>query len=127
MNYYGFKVANAGEQPAWFHTKAAARRFAAACGFGDVEIETTAAPDAGDVMDTPTAPWNREDSFGRRLLAQRDRLRLTQAGAAAMLDVGLSTYRAWETDDPNRVPLAITQEGALARLSNAKRARNAAP
>jgi len=41
------------------------------------------------------------------------------------IDVGLSTYRAWETDDPERVPLAVTQEGALARLAKTKRARNA--
>ena len=64
-------------------------------------------------------------SYGQKLLAHRKRLGLTQAEAAALLDVGLSTYRAWETDDPERVPLAVTQEGALARLAKTKRARNA--
>lgn len=66
-------------------------------------------------------------TYGQQLLAHRKRLGLTQAEAAALLEVGLSTYRAWETDDPDRVPLRVAQEGALARLLKTNRARNAAP
>lgn len=67
-------------------------------------------------------------SFAAKLAQHRKRLGLTQAGAAALLDVGLRTYATWERDDdPNRRPHALTQEGALARLAKTKRARNAAP
>lgn len=66
-------------------------------------------------------------THGRQLLAHRKRLGLREAEAAALLEVGLSTYRAWETDDPERIPLRVAQEGALARLAKTKRARNAAP
>ena len=55
--YFGFSNANSGEQSAWFHTEAAARRFAAACGWENAEIETITTPDAGDVMDTAETPW----------------------------------------------------------------------
>jgi transcriptional regulator with XRE-family HTH domain len=61
-------------------------------------------------------------TYGQQLHARRKRLGLTQAGAALLLGVGVSTYRAWETDDPQRTPLAVTQEGALARLDAASAA-----
>ena len=58
--YYGFSVANRGEQPAWFNSREAAERFNAACGGHLGEIETTNEPDAGDVMDTTETPWTCE-------------------------------------------------------------------
>lgn len=67
-------------------------------------------------------------SFAVKLAMHRKRLGLTQAGAAALLGVGLRTYATWERDDdPKRRPHVLTQEGALARLAKTKRARNAAP
>ena len=66
-------------------------------------------------------------TFAAKLAMHRQRLGLIQAGAAALLDVGLRTYATWERDDdPNRRPHILTQEGALARLSKTKRARIAA-
>lgn len=58
--YYGFSSANKSEEPAWFHTEAAARAFAAACGFENAEIETTCDASAADIMDTAQTPWSRE-------------------------------------------------------------------
>jgi DNA-binding XRE family transcriptional regulator len=56
-------------------------------------------------------------SFAAKLAQHRQRLGLTQAGAAALLDVGLRTYATWERDDdPKRRPHVLTQEGVLARL-----------
>lgn len=67
-------------------------------------------------------------SFAAKLVAHRKRLALTQAEAAGLLDVGLRTYATWERDDdPKRKPHVLTQEGALARLTKTKPARNAAP
>lgn len=70
-------------------------------------------------------------TFAAQLIDHRKRLGLTQAGAASLLGVGLSTYRAWETGDPNRTPLDVTREGVIARFREAararKRVRNAAP
>jgi hypothetical protein len=60
LTYYGFSSANNAEQPAWFHTEAAARRFAEACGFENIEIETTTDAEACDIMDTPEKAWTRE-------------------------------------------------------------------
>ena len=68
--YYGFSISNRSEQPAWFHSKEAALRFAAACGFttgddqrpltlDDVESTDNAAPD--DVMDTPDQSWTGKE------------------------------------------------------------------
>jgi transcriptional regulator with XRE-family HTH domain len=61
-------------------------------------------------------------TYGQQLHARRKRLGLTQAGAASLLGVGVSTYCAWERDDPQRTPLDVTQEGALARLDAASAA-----
>lgn len=54
-------------------------------------------------------------SFAAQLKAERQRLGLTQAEAAAILDVGKRTLEHWEEE--SRTPLAIAQEGALARLA----------
>ena len=54
--YYGFARANRAEEPAWFHTRAAAERFSIAC--GDLgEIETTDKANPGDILDTPEEGW----------------------------------------------------------------------
>jgi transcriptional regulator with XRE-family HTH domain len=67
-------------------------------------------------------------SFANRLKSERTRLGLTQAEAAAALDIGLRTYAVWERDDdPKRKPHVLTQEGAIARLRKLKTQRNAAP
>lgn len=58
--YYGFRAANSSEDPAWFHTRAAAERFNAACGGELGDIETTTEPDAADIMDTEDTPWTAE-------------------------------------------------------------------
>lgn len=58
-------------------------------------------------------------TFPEQLKAQRERLGLTQAELAALLDVPARTY--WEWEAGKTTPYAITQEGALARLSKAKR------
>lgn len=58
--YYGFREANKGQEPAWFCSEAAARRFGIACGWEDLEVVTTYDPEPDDVMDTPSKPW-RED------------------------------------------------------------------
>lgn len=56
-------------------------------------------------------------TFAEQLQKHRQRLQLTQSEAAALLDVSRRTYEYWEID---RVPLAVTQEGVLARLKAAK-------
>lgn len=53
--------------------------------------------------------------FGTKLKSERERLGLTQAGAAAYLEISKSILEKWESG--NREPMRITQEGALARLS----------
>lgn len=60
-------------------------------------------------------------SFADRLRAARESLGLSQAEAAALLECGKRTLEHWEAGD--RVPLAITQEGAFARLRTARRPR----
>lgn len=57
--------------------------------------------------------------FPEQLKAHRERLGLTQAELADLLDVPSRTY--WEWEAGKTTPYAITQEGALARLSKAKR------
>lgn len=58
-------------------------------------------------------------SFGEQLKAHRERLGLTQAELAALLDVPARTH--WEWESGKTTPHAITQEGALARLSKIKK------
>lgn len=57
-------------------------------------------------------------TFAEQLKAERLRLNLTQLEAAALLGVSKSVIEKWEIE--NRTPIAITQEGALARLKKAK-------
>lgn len=52
-------------------------------------------------------------NFAETLKSERQRLGLTQAEAAAVLDVKPRTIWKWEN---NELPLHLTQEGALARL-----------
>ena len=67
-------------------------------------------------------------SFAEKLAMHRQRLGLTQAGVAALLDVGLRTYATWErADDPKRRPHLLTREGALARLAKITRSRKTKP
>jgi DNA-binding transcriptional regulator YiaG len=54
-------------------------------------------------------------SFGPEIKALRERLRLTQAATAGILDVSKSTLEKWEAG--KKTPATITQEGAFARLS----------
>jgi DNA-binding transcriptional regulator YiaG len=60
-------------------------------------------------------------SFAETLKSTRESLGLNQAEAAALLECGKRTLEHWEAGD--RVPLAITQEGALNRLRATKRLR----
>jgi hypothetical protein len=56
--FYGFSISNRDERAAWFHTAAAAQRFAQACGF-DVTVEEVADVDPDDVMDTAEIAWTK--------------------------------------------------------------------
>jgi transcriptional regulator with XRE-family HTH domain len=58
-------------------------------------------------------------SFAEQIRKERERLGITQAQAASLLDVSKSVLAKWEIDD--RTPLTITQEGALARLRTTKK------
>jgi transcriptional regulator with XRE-family HTH domain len=60
-------------------------------------------------------------SFSDQLKAERERLGLTQAGAASLLDVPARTY--WEWEASKTTPYAVTQEGCLARLRTTKKPR----
>jgi DNA-binding transcriptional regulator YiaG len=60
-------------------------------------------------------------SFAHHLKSTRESLGLSQAEAAALLECGKRTLEHWEAGD--RVPLAVTQEGAIARLRTTKRPR----
>ena len=57
-------------------------------------------------------------SFPEQLKAQRERLGLTQAELASFLDVSPRAVWQWEK---GTLPHVLTQEGALARLTKAKR------
>lgn len=59
------------------------------------------------------------ESFALALELHRDRLGLTQAEAAALLDVSPRVYWKWEKSKGDT--LAITQEGALARLKASRK------
>ena len=61
--------------------------------------------------------------FSEQLREARQRLGLSQAEAARLLDIGKRTLEHWETGD--RVPIPVAQDGALARLSAAGRAAGA--
>lgn len=58
-------------------------------------------------------------NFADQLKSERDRLGLTQAGAAAVLGIPDRTY--WEWEAGKTTPYAITQEGALRRLAATKK------
>ncbi len=53
-------------------------------------------------------------TFSEKLQSERERLQLTQAGAAALLEISKSALEKWEAG--TKTPKALTQEGALARL-----------
>ena len=53
-------------------------------------------------------------TFPEKLLSERQRLRLTQAEAAALLEISKSALEKWEAG--TKTPKALMQEGALARL-----------
>lgn len=57
-------------------------------------------------------------TFPEQLKAQRERLGLTQAELASFLDVSPRAVWQWEK---GTLPHVLTQEGALARLTKAKR------
>jgi len=56
--------------------------------------------------------------FADRLIAERERLGLSQVEAAELLSIPARTYWGWENGDT--VPAEICQEGALARMEAAK-------
>ena len=58
-------------------------------------------------------------SFSEQLKTTRESLGLTQAEAAALLDISKSALEKWEAGA--KVPKTLTQEGALARLARQKR------
>ena len=57
--------------------------------------------------------------FAKQLKQERERLGITQAQAASLLDVSARTY--WEWEASKTTPYAITQEGALGRLRTTKK------
>lgn len=54
-------------------------------------------------------------SFAEKLKAERERLSLTQAETASLLDTSKSAIEKWEKG--TKTPIPLTQEGALARLA----------
>lgn len=52
-------------------------------------------------------------TFAEQIKAHRNRLRLTQAACAALLEISKRTLENWERES---VPAAVAREGALARL-----------
>lgn len=52
--------------------------------------------------------------FAEQLRAERARLKLTQPELARLLDVSARAVWAWENGD---IPLNVTQEGVLSRLT----------
>lgn len=57
-------------------------------------------------------------TFATQLKFTRERLGLTQAEASELLEVSKSALEKWEAG--TKVPLAIAQEGAMARLAKHK-------
>lgn len=64
-------------------------------------------------------------NFPEKLISERARLGLTQAGAAALLEISKSALEKWEAGV--KTPKMLMQEGALARLAKAKPSRQNAP
>lgn len=58
-------------------------------------------------------------AFADKLKSERERLGLTQAEAAALLQVSPRAVWKWEHDDEPE--LAVTREGILARLKKLKK------
>ena len=58
-------------------------------------------------------------TFAEQLKSHRQLLGLTQSEAAALLEIPARTH--WEWESGKTTPHAITQEGALARLTKAKK------
>lgn len=56
--------------------------------------------------------------FPQKLLSERTRLGLTQARAAALLEISKSCLEKWEAGI--KAPKSLTQEGAMARLARQK-------
>lgn len=57
-------------------------------------------------------------TFPALIKSERERLGLTQAKAAALLEVPARTL--WEWEHGKTEPLAVAQEGVIARLKRAK-------
>jgi hypothetical protein len=57
--FYGFSRASHPEEAAWFHTHAAAVRFAKTCHLSPANdpVETCRHPNPADILDTPEMPW----------------------------------------------------------------------
>lgn len=66
-------------------------------------------------------------TFADKLKAERKRLGLTQAEAAALLEVSFEAVSKWERGIPPEGPARITQEGALARLAKARTPKSTTP
>ena len=60
MKLHGFSNTHTEDEPAWFHTEDAARRFAEACGWTDPEIETIDSEkvETDEILDTADSPWS---------------------------------------------------------------------
>jgi transcriptional regulator with XRE-family HTH domain len=58
-------------------------------------------------------------NFAETLKQERERLGITQAQVASMIEVPARTY--WEWEAAKTTPYEITQEGALARLRATKK------
>ena len=65
-----------------------------------------------------TTPDMDAETFATALKIHRDRLGLTQAEAASLLEVPARTY--WEWEHAKTEPVIVAQEGALRRLKFAK-------
>lgn len=75
-----------------------------------------------------TTPARKDDgtppTFAELLIAHQARLGYSDAKMGAALDIGETTYRSWRLADPKRTPLAVAEEGALARLQLIHRRRS---
>lgn len=60
---------------------------------------------------------NKAMSFAEKIKSAREQLGLTQAEAAALLDVSPRAVWQWEQ---GQEPIVLTQEGALQRLAKTK-------